>query len=791
MANEPVRIQRILDWYKSIHRATNYLSVAMLYLKDNFLLSEKLLPEHIKNRILGHWGTVPGLNFIYNGLNYIAKKDKKEILFVSGPGHGAPAVLSNLFFEGTLEKFYPQKYSKNLTGFSNLIKDFSSPTGFPSHTSPMVPGTILEGGELGYSLGTAYGAVMDSPNSIAACVIGDGEAETATINASWQSNKFLNPVKDGTVLPIIHLNSYRISGPTVLSSMSNFEIESFFTGLGFTPLFVEQNDSDDIYIDFLEVLIKSFNLIDTVKATWLKDHSKLPLWPVIILKTKKGWSAPAFINNKRIEDSNNSHGIPLQNPKTDSLELSVLSKWLESYGIRELINSDGNFKDFLFDFIPEEECRIGQNKHAFGGKSELKLPNLQDHELRHINPGKREESRARNLAEYLRDIIDLNTEQKNFRIFSPDESESNQLESVFAESGRRYIWPLRKEESSFSPDGRILEILSENLLMTWIQGYVLTGRHGVLISYEAFLNIVSSQIDQYIKFLKGWRETNFRHPIPSLNLVATSTLWRQEHNGFTHQNPTLINSFVTKFDPNVKVYFPIDVNSLLATANTVFGSSNGVNLIVECKRDLPQWFSLDQSHTLVKKGFLDLPLSSLRSENTFDLHIISIGDYQNLETIAGISLIKEFFPNINVRAINVNEISGNGFASEEGREEFLKILKESSFTLFNFHGYPTAIEQLLFKAGISAASVKVLGYIEKGTTTTPFDMEVQNKASRVHVLLESTMALFRLNKISEGDMERVKNWCSEFFVRHNKYIAENNTDLPEITSWEFKISTTH
>lgn len=791
MANEPVRIQRILDWYKSIHRATNYLSLAMLYLKDNFLLSDKLESIHVKNRILGHWGTVPGLNFIYNGLNYIAKKDKKEILFVSGPGHGAPAVLSNLFFEGTLEKYYPAKYSKNLTGFSNLIKDFSSPIGFPSHTSPMVPGTILEGGELGYSLGIAYGAVMDSPSLIAACVVGDGEAETATINASWQSNKFLNPVKDGTVLPIIHLNSYRISGPTVLSSMSNFEIESFFTGLGYTPLFVEQNDSDDIYIDFLEILIKSFNLIDTTKAAWLTDNSRLPLWPVIILKTKKGWSAPSFINQKKIEDSNNSHGIPLQNPKTNSLELSVLTEWLESYNINELVNSNGSFKDFLFDFIPEEEYLIGQNKYAFGGKTQLRLPSLLDHELRHINPGKRVESRALNLAEYLRDIIDLNTQQKNFRIFSPDESESNQLESVFAESGRRYIWPLRKDETAFSTDGRIVEILSENLLMSWMQGYVLTGRHGVLISYEAFLNIISSQIDQYIKFLKGWREVKFRNPVPSLNLVATSTLWRQEHNGFTHQNPTLINSLITKFDANVKVYFPVDVNSLLVTANTVFSSSNGVNLIVECKRDLPQWFSLEQSQALVKKGFLDLPVSNFIVGNTLDILIISIGDYQNLETIAGISLINEFFPNINVRAININEISSSGLASEEGRGELLKILRESPFTLFNFHGFPTALEQLLFSSGISSTRAKVLGYIEKGTTTTPFDMEVQNKASRVHLLLESAAALYRLSKISQIQFEKVQNWCSEFFVRHNKYIAENNQDLPEIIDWKFKISPTH
>lgn len=781
-----MRVQRILNWFKSYHRTTDFISAAMLYLKNNFLLERPLKSEDIKDRILGHWGTVPGINFIYGGLNYIVSKEERDIMLFTGPGHGAPAILANLFLEGTLEKFYPEKYSLNLEGMKRLIKDFSAVNGFPSHTSPIVPGTILEGGELGYSLATAFGAVMDNPNLIAACIIGDGEAETATLSASWQSNKFINPILDGTVLPILHLNGYRISGPTIFSSMTDLEIENYFSGLGYRTIFVNQYTSDDIYIDYLEALLKAFSEIDSVKKEWLIDNQKLPIWPIIVLKTKKGWGCPAMLGDKKLEDSNFSHGIPLLNPKTNNNELMLLSKWLGSYNISEFILPTGEFVEDIFDFVPMHKFPIGINTKAYGFSKELKLPDLADHELRHISKGSRNESRMENLAEYLRDIISLNKENSNFRIFSPDESESNQLDPVLEATGVRYVWPVREADKAISLNGRIMELLSENVLQGWMQGYVLTGRYGVLISYESFFNIISSQIDQYIKFLKGWRAAGFRKPIPSANFIATSTLWRQEHNGFTHQNPTLINSLLTKYDKDVRLFFPIDVNSLIVTMDTVLKTKNGVNLIISCKRDLPQWLSLEESKEHILNGFSEFLWANLSSNSNSDLLFISIGDYQNVESLAAVSILKNLLPEVAIRFINIHELSQLGFGTTVGRAKIDAILKNSSSTIINFHGYPTAINQILFNIGIEQARVKVLGYIEEGSTTTPFDMQVRNKTSRYHVVLESIEFLLKKEKITLQQYEKVKDFCINILKTHANYINENNIDLPEVRNWKWE-----
>ncbi|MEP7104122.1 MAG: phosphoketolase family protein [Candidatus Dojkabacteria bacterium] len=774
-------IENIVDSYKKHHRLANYLSASMLYLKDNFLLEEKLKQEHIKTRVLGHWGTVPGLNFIYGGLNYIVNKYQKSLLFIAGPGHGAPAVLANTFLEGTLGEFYPD-YGINKEGFGNLIKDFSWPGKFPSHTSPMVPGAIGEGGELGYSLGIANGAVMDNPDLTAVCVIGDGEAETATLATSWHSNKFINPNTDGVVLPILHLNGYKISGPTIFSSMSEGEILCYFKGLGYSPIFVNQYDSVDIYIDFLEALIKSFNKIENIKSMWNEYVTSKPEWPIIILKTKKGWTGPVKFGGKDIEDNNLSHGIPLKNPAKDSAEFQALKQWLESYRVEELIDF-GNYTPIneIIEFIPKNELKMGVNKHAFGSnlKKALILPKLEDHELKNFVRDTRPDSRMEELSQYLRDVFKLNDSNKNFRMFSPDESESNLIEGLFEATNRVYEWPLRAHDEHYSKDGRIMEVLSENLLFTWMQGYTVTGRHGILISYEAFLNIVSSQIDQYIKYVKQWNQVKFRKSLPAFNLISTSTLWRQEHNGFTHQNPTLINSLLVKQSNNVSTYFPADVNTLLVTTDKCLRDENKVNLITACKRELPQWFTLDEARKLIREGYMELDWAGTHGS---DLTLVSIGDYQTNETIEAAKLLKKVAPELGFKYVNINQLNPFGIGSEDNLinsiEKFNEVFGKSG-VLFNFHGYPEVIKQLTWEFNVSFR-LKVLGYIEEGTTTTPFDMEVKNKASRYHVCIEAIKLGAEVNATIAEKKDDLIKYFEEKLEEHKRYIAEYSEDMSEV-----------
>ncbi|MFS8131415.1 MAG: phosphoketolase family protein [Candidatus Dojkabacteria bacterium] len=774
-------IERTLDAYKKHHRLTNYLSASMLYLKDNFLLEEELKPEHFKTRVLGHWGTVPGLNFIYGGLNYIIKKRQQELLFIAGPGHGAPAVLSNVFLEGTLGEFYPD-YQINKEGFGNLIHDFSWPGKFPSHTSPMVPGAIGEGGELGYSLAIASGAVMDSPDLTAVCVIGDGEAETATLATSWHSPKFLNPIKDGTVLPILHLNGYKISGPTIFSSMSDEEITSYFNGLGYMPIIVNQYTSEDIYIDFLEALITAFNDIDEIKAGWAEYEFTKAVWPMIVLKTKKGWTGIKTFKGKDIEDNNLSHGIPLKNPSKDVDEFEAVKEWLESYNVKDLVDDDYSLVDEISNFIPKDNLRMGVNKYAYGSEliKELKLPPLEDHELKNFARDSRPDSRLEELSEYLRDVFRLNGDNTNFRIFSPDESESNLIEALFQATDRVYEWPIRAHDLHIAKDGKILEVLSENLLFAWMQGYTVSGGHGLLISYEAFLNIVSSQLDQYIKYIKQWNAVSFRKPLPAFNLLSTSTLWRQEHNGFTHQNPTLINSLLVKQTKDVAVYFPADVNTLLVTTEKVMLEMNKVNLITACKRDLPQWFKLDEARELVRKGYMEVEWAGTGGS---DVTLVSAGDYQTNETIEAAKLLKKIVPELGFKYINVNQLNPYGIGSENNlinsKDKFNEIFGRKNGVIFNFHGYPEAIKQLTWDLNVSER-LKILGYIEEGTTTTPFDMEVKNKASRYHVCIEAIKMASHINKAIYDKQGELIKYFEDLLDKHRKYIIENSEDMPEV-----------
>ena len=761
-----------IETFKKAHRLANYISTAMLYLKDNYFLERDLRKDDIKDRMLGHWGTVPGINFIYQGLSHLATREGNEIMLVAGPGHGAPAILANTWIEKTMSEYY-ERYSYDRKGLENLIHDFSWPRAIPSHTTPIVPGTILEGGELGYSLATAFGAAFDNPNLKVACIIGDGEAETATLSASWQGNKFINPNTDGSVLPILHLNGYRISGPTIFSTMSQGELLCYFKGLGYDPIFVDQYTSTDIYIDYIEALITAFKKIENIKSYWQNYQTANPDWPIIILKTKKGWSGPKMLGNERIEDNNLSHGIPLQNPKTNEKEFELLKNWLESYKVKELLDYDRKVNIEIQRFFPEGEKRISKNKHTFGGEitQDLELPKLEDHEVKILENKERLKSRMVDLSKYLREILRNNSGlNDNFRIFSPDESESNLLDEVFDVTNRQYIWPLRKDEDYFADEGKVIELLSENVLLSMMQGYNLTGRHGVLISYEAFLNVCSSQIDQHLKYLKQSKEVAFRKPIPSLNLIATSTLWRQEHNGYTHQNPTLINSLIAKNSDLVKIYLPADINSLLFAMEECFKSKDKVNLIIACKRDLPQWMDQNEAKKNISEGYLEW-----KSSANIDVVLASSGDYQTNETFEAIKIINKNIPEINIKYVNISELKLFRDLLQN-REKLGKVFTKDKRVVFNFHGYPNVIEQLTWGTDL-AHRIKVLGYIEEGSTTTPFDMQVVNKASRYHVAIEALKyVLFEREEFKEK-IEKLISILEFKLDEHAKFIVENGKDM--------------
>lgn len=778
-------IQQVLDWYKKYHRLTNYIGAAMLYLKDNFFLENDLKVEHIKQRILGHWGTVPGLNFIYGGLNYMISKTNKNINIVIGPGHGAPAVLANLFLEGTISKYY-EDYNVDLEGLKHLIKDFSWPGGFPSHAYPGVPGTIHEGGELGYSLGVAFGTVFDKPDLITVAVVGDGEAETGPLAASWHSNKFLNPIRDGVVLPILHLNGYKISAPTIMGTMSDEELTKYFEGLGYHPYIVDQYNATDIYIDFLQALIKSFEEIDNIKTKWSQYVVTKPNYPMIILRSKKGWSCPEMCGDTKLLDNNYSHGIPILDPTKDDIKFRTLEEWLNSYNVLDLLDIENNaINSEVLRFVPKNENKLGNIFEKFYTEmTELTLPDLSTHAFRFDNKGDMPSGMMKELSEYLRDIFKINKEKNNFRLFSPDESESNKLENLFSETDRIYVWPLRSHDKFFSNDGRVMEILSEHVLQEWMQGYNLTGRHGILISYEAFLSIITSQIDQHIKYIKQSNTIPWRKPLPSMNYVATSTIWRQDHNGFTHQNPTLINTLLTKQTDLVSVYFPTDVNTLLVTINECFSGKNKINLVVSGKTDLPQWLSLDESIQHVKKG---ISIWDFASDLDPDIVLSAAGDYQTLETLAAITILKEKLPDLKIRFVNVNEVTKLGFGDERvpllTDQDIAQDFTSDRPVIFNFHGYPEVIKQLTWGRKISNR-ITILGYIEEGTTTTPFDMQVLNKTSRFHVCIEALNALAKAGKFVDKSDELLAFFNSKL-DDHKKYIVEYGDDMPEIKNWKW------
>ena len=770
-----------LEKINAYFRAANYLAACELYLKDNPLLKEPLKLEHIKSKLVGHWGTTPGQNFVYVHLNRIIKKHNLNMIYLSGPGHGGGAFYSNIYLEGTYSKVYPE-VSYDEYGLKKLFKQFSFPGGTSSHVAPEMPGSINEGGELGYSLAHAYGAVLDNPDLWAACVIGDGEAETGPLAASWQLNKFLNPKNDGVVLPILHLNGYKIANPTILARISKDELTMYFKGMGYEPYFVEYKNDAQIHEDMayaLETIVKRIKEIkDKAKNN---DDSSRPMWPMIVLKTPKGWTGPKLVDEKIIEGTFRAHQVPAQVDKEHSMNLDILEEWLKSYRPWELFDSNGTLKRGLQDLIPENP--MGMNPHANGGEllEELKVPDFKNYMLE-ISPGITKKSDMMELGNFIRDVVKNNSD--NFKIFGPDEALSNRLNHVFEATNRKWNGETIEGDEFLNSDGAVIDsILSEHALEGMLEGYLLTGRHGFIHTYEAFSRVIDSMVSQHAKWLKISKELSWRKDIASLNIILTSHVWQQDHNGYTHQDPGFLNHLVTKKPELVRIYLPIDANTLISCFDHVIKTKNYVNVIVASKHPSLQWLNKEEAITHCTKGIGILPFASNDNGNP-DVVLASAGDTPNLEVIAASELLRKFIPNIKVRVVNVidlmklvsHEEHPHGLTDKE-YDELFTIDKP---IIFAFHGYPNLIHELTYKRVNN--NLHVRGYKEEGAITTPFDMRVLNGIDRYSLVL---MAL-KYSDYDDKNVRKLQEYAREMLDKHVKYIKENGIDMPEIT--EFTLS---
>lgn len=765
---------------KKYVRAANYVTASQLYLQDNFLLERDLHPEDIKPRLLGHWGTCPGINFVYANLNNLVRKTKSQILFVLGPGHGFPALQTNLFIEGTLEKFYP-KAKRNIDGLRYISKEFSWPYGFPSHSNPGTPGVILEGGELGYSLSTSYGAVLDNPDLIVACLVGDGEAETGPTATAWHLSKFINPSKDGAVLPILHLNGYKISGPTIFGRMSNDEIESLFKGYGYEPIFVEYKD-EGIYKDMISALNEAHK-----KIREIQKNKKIvsPKFPMIILKTPKGWTGIKELNGKKIEGNCLSHQIPAKEPRENKDERKAVEAWLKSYNFRELFDPINGFSKDVLEIVPENDMRIGMNRHAYSGKNfkELILPPSKKFSEDSSVPGTLGSSSMRRVGEYINEVSKLNAKNKNFRLFSPDETYSNKLDKIFSTNSRQFAWPIEKWDKDLTHNGRVIEMLSEHSLQGLAQGYTLTGRHSIFASYEAFVEVVSSMKDQYEKFIKVAKEFSWRGRIHSFNYILTSSGWRQEHNGFSHQNPSFIGKAIEKPDGMTKVYFPPDGNSSLVVIKHCLESEGIINIIVAGKTVEPRWLTTELAEKELKQGMM---IWDFASEKNPDIVFSAAGDYLTKECLACIDLIKKECPEIKIRFVSIMELGAlSREAMHKKGDKFEKYFTEDKPIIFNYHGYPSNLRSILMEH-THPERFRVHGYTENGSTTTPFDMHVRNKTSRYHLLIEALKMLSDRKVVSKEKALKIINDYENKLKEHSKYITKYGVDPEEIEHWTWK-----
>ncbi len=763
-------------------RAANYLTVSQIYLQDNFLLDKKLTFEDIKSRLLGHWGTCPGINFVYACLNNLIIKTGANMMFILGPGHGFPALQANVFLEGTLGKYYKEA-TQDKSGISYISKNFSWPYGFPSHSSPATPGTILEGGELGYSLSTAYGAVLDNPDLIAACLVGDGEFETATMATSWHLSKFVDPAKNGAVLPILHLNGYKISGPTVFGRMKNADLKSLFKGYGYEPIIVE-GKNEKVYEKMVVALDDAYTSIRKIQSEAranpdrkLEDYLRFPM---IVLRTPKGWTGPKLLKGKKIEDNCLSHQVVGKEMKTDKEELKMLLKWLKSYKFDELFNEETNFVKDVLDNVPSEGLRMGDNQIAFGIKKgdksrDLILPNITDFETKVEKSGTVSVSAMKKIGEYFSAVTRLNKDKRNFRLFSPDETYSNRLQDMFVETTRSFVGKIEDWDDNISRDGRVIEMLSENALQGLAQGYALTGRFGVFASYEAFIMIIASMVDQYSKFLKIAKKTEWRGDVPSLNYIVSSTGWRQEHNGFSHQNPGFIGDVLLKKHDFINVYFPADANEAILVAEKCLSSKNEINVIVSEKTIEPAWLSIDEAKNELEHGASIW--KSISDENP-DVVICGCGQYLVKEAIASIELIRQEAPEVKIRFVNILEISPNTISRKNKLtdEEFAQYFTKDKPAIFNFHGYPETLQQILFFYQNSTERLSVHGYMESGSTTTPLDLHIRNKTDRYSLLIEAIEKVALNGVVDKEKARKIVEKYKQIITDHKEYIMKTGND---------------
>lgn len=782
---QPLEEKETLALYQ---RATNYLAAAQIYLQSNPLLREPLQPEHIKDRLLGHWGTCPGINMIYAHLNRLIVRHNLNMFLITGPGHGAPANLANLYLEGSLQPFYPE-LTFDEAGLNKFIKDFSWPGGFPSHLYPGLPGTIHEGGELGYSLATAFGAVMDNPDLIVACIVGDGEAETGPTAAAWHSYKFLNPAESGAVLPILHLNGYKISNPTIYGTMGDAELSRLFTGFGYRVRIVQASQGD---ARMAHVLDEAYREIRQIQETARSGQPVVqPAWPMIILRSPKGWTGIKRLRGKRIEGSHLSHQVPGIDLKSNGTSLDAVESWLRSYHPEELFDEQGCPRPEVLALCPRGERRMGSNRHTFGGlmRRDLILPEIHNYE---VAKGKTS-GNIEPVGHYLKDVVVKNPQ--TFRIFCPDELESNMLGAVLDATTRSYHWPIAADEGDDSTpaqqSGRVIEVLSEHLCQAWLQGYLLTGRHGLFPSYEAFLNIVSSMMDQYAKFLKTSREFAWRLPVASLNYLQTSTLWRQEHNGYSHQNPGFINVLVNKKAEVARVYLPPDANCMLSTMDRCLRDRDTINLIIAEKRPFPQWLSLSEAISHCRAGISIWRWASTEEGSDPDVIIVGIGDNPTLEVMAATQILRTELPELRVRVANVVDLFTLTPASEHphGIDDamFEAIFPPNKPVIINFHGYPSVIKQLLFGRR-AIERFRINGYCEEGATTTPFDMQVCNKTDRYHLVMQA-IRLAAIDGARQDIAMRMSELLSHYqaiLTEHHQFIQRYGKDPDSITQWQWQ-----
>jgi xylulose-5-phosphate/fructose-6-phosphate phosphoketolase len=797
-AASPDLIQR-LPLYR---RAANYVAAAMIYLQDNHLLDEPLRHEHIKPRLLGHWGTVPGLNLMYAGLNRVILETGSSILLVVGPGHGAPANLANLWIDGCLEDVMPQ-YSRDGDGLGRLVRDFSWPGGFPSHLAPIVPGTIHEGGELGYALATAFGAALDNPDLIVAAVIGDGEAETGPTAGAWHSNKFLDPASSGAVLPILHVNGFKIANPTIYSAMSDEELTKLFEGYGWHPLIVQGEDLD---AELASALDTAHGEIRELQERCREgNRPERPIWPMLVVRSPKGWTGIKELDGVQVEGTARAHQVPAMAAKTNPGHLSALEGWLRSYKPEELFDGNGAPVPEVLEACPSGDLRMGANPHVNGGKlsKALNLPELDTHAVEVTSAKEETASALEQLGKYMADIFEMNAEEANFRIVCPDEVASNKLGAVFEVTDHAFTWPLGPEaEKGNSWDGRVMEVLSEHNCQGWLQGYVLTGRHGVFPCYEAFIPIVDGMVNQYGKFLKMSRdEAPWRDPVPSLNYLLTSVGWRQDHNGYSHQVPGFINSMLNRKSDFARVYLPPDSNTLLATMEKCFQAKSCINLVIANKHPMQQWLSIEDAREHVKRGASVFDFAS-NDEGEPDVVLAACGSIPAMELLAATELLREELPDLKLRFVCVTDLFSLALpeAHPDGmsQADFAELFTKDRPVIFNFHGYPSAVHQLIHRRP-NQERFHVRGYAEEGTTTTPFNLLAMNGVDRYQLAIEA------LSRVDVGVAETVKGMSGEFAVRsiqgaqaviekcqakleeYQGYIQEHGNDPPEYTDWEWSL----